>query len=291
MFNWESIIDDAKARLDWAAAQTDDPGRQAALLPMAGEGGTVEAAPPPASVRKERYRAVTRERMRRYLGQRKGNAWAGREQGDGTGVFNPADITPEQATALLVIVTRYVARYGFGILSPDRQDETVSRIIHAIWTRDYSRSGVTRGNLAGAVWQACALYRRTHWIGESVFARREARRKDEPCDGLAIPTGDNPAAIVAAMETAAGPGLRAPAVVNRARRLPRRGRGAVPMDAVPMDAAREALTAEHSARGRFNPPAAPAKGCPATPGDGTEFRGRPFDLTVEMSKALAKQQG
>jgi hypothetical protein len=158
-------------------------------------------------------------------------------------------VTPEQAAALLVIVRRYVARHaGPGArytLSPDGQEDAVSRIIHAIWTRDYTGSTVGRGNLAGATWQACALYRKTAWIGEGVYERKQARRgKHDPMpERLAGPGCDNPASIAAAMEQAER-GLWAPAVVNRGRKQTRRQRGGKRMPAVAAADARAVLCGE-----------------------------------------------
>jgi hypothetical protein len=243
-----AIERDARERLEWCAAQTPEQDRWPILLEQSGTGGAVEAAPVPEPIRRERYRAITRQRMGRMLGQRKGNRWAGRETGRGPGPFNPADITDEQAAALLVIVGRYVAAHaGPGSLyplSPERQEDTVSRIVHAIWTRDYARSKVMRGNLAGATWQACALYRKTAWIGESVLDRKVARNgRPEDIDrtDLRSPPCDDPARIAAAVEQAER-GLWAPSAVNRGRKQTRRGRGGKRMDAVAAAVAREALT-------------------------------------------------
>jgi hypothetical protein len=190
--------------------------------------------------------------MGRMLGHRKGNRWAGREQGQGVGPFDPADITPEQATSILVIVRRYVAYHASAWstypLTPDGQDDAVSRIVHAIWTRDYARSNVRRGNLAGAVWQACALYRRTAWIGESVWERKVARQSKkreampDATVGLRAPC-DNPASIAAAIEQAEL-GLWAPAVVNRGRKQSRRERGGKRMASVRAGDARAVLCGE-----------------------------------------------
>jgi hypothetical protein len=243
-----AIERDARERLEWCATQSADPADWSALLPQSGDGAPVEMIPAPATVREERYRAITRQRMGRMLGQRKGNRWAGRETGSGPGPFNPADITDEQAAALLVIVGRYVAAHaGPGSLyplSPDRQEDTVSRIVHAIWTRDYARSNVMRGNLAGATWQACALYRKTAWIGEGVFDKKDAKR-DRPEDidrtDIRTPPCDDPARIAAAVEQAES-GLWAPSAVNRGRKQARRQRGGKRMDAVAPAVAREALT-------------------------------------------------
>lgn len=250
---WESIIADAVSRLEWVAGQSSDPERQAMLLPMAGDGAAVALIPAPEPVRRERRKSITLERMSRLLGQRKGNAWAGRETGHGSGPFDPATITPEQAASLLVVVRAYVRRWAGPThahpLSPEGQEDTVSRIIHAIWARDYSRSNVTAGNLAGATWQACALYRKTAWIGESALDRtaaRRAKRTDTLPENLRSGCGvgaDNPARIVAAID-AATRGLSAPAVVNRGRKQSRRDRGRKRMPAVSAADARAVLCGE-----------------------------------------------
>ena len=253
MFNWNEVIADAVSRLDWVVGQTSDPAVQSMLLQTAGSGGPTENAPIPDTVRAERRRAITRERMARLLGQRKDNRWAGRETGKGSGPFDPATITPEQAAALLVVVRRYVARWSHPMarypLSQEGQDDTVSRIIHAIWARDYTRSNVTAGNLAGATWQACALYRKTAWIGEAAIERKEARRRlkrDAMPDDLLSPRRggcDNPARIFWAIEAAAE-GLAAPSVVNRGRKQSRRQRGYKRMEPVAVADARAVLCGE-----------------------------------------------
>jgi hypothetical protein len=65
---------------------------------------------------------------------------------------------------------------------------------------------------------------------------------------------------------------------------------AIGQDAIGTAAARMAILGRDTRR-QFNPPPAPAAGCPATPGDGTEWRGLPFDLTTELAKAAAKARG
>jgi hypothetical protein len=241
--------------LEWCATQTPEQEVWPTLFPVAGDGGPVADPPPvPAAVRRERYRVMTRQRMGRMLGHRKGDRWAGREQGKGAGPFNPAEITPEQAASILVIVRRYVAYHASAWstypLTPDGQENAVSRIVHAIWTRDYARSNVRRGNLSGAVWQACGLYRKTAWIGEDVFHKREAKRckkRGEMPEGdvrdLRRAPCDNPATIAAAIEQAER-GLWAPAVVNRGRKQARRARGGKRMASVRAGDAREVLCGE-----------------------------------------------
>jgi hypothetical protein len=253
MFNWNEIITDAVSRLDWVAGQSSDPAVQSMLLQTAGAGEPVANSPLPDTVRAERRKAITRERMARLLGHRRDNRWAGRETGKGSGPFDPATITAEQATALLVVVRRYVARWAHPTarypLSQEGQDDTVSRIINAIWTRDYTRSNVTAGNLAGATWQACAMYRKTAWVGESALERKEARRGKRceamPDDLLSPRRGgiDNPARIFWAIEAAAE-GLSAPAVVNRGRKQTRRQRGYKRMEPVSVADARAVLCGE-----------------------------------------------
>ena len=247
--NWQAIIEDATNRLEWVATQTSDPDTQAILLAQSGEGGPIESIPLPVTVASERRKALTAERLNRLLGQRKENRWAGREGGEPVGVFNPADITPREAEGVLAIVRRYVARHGSIYsrypLSPEAQDDTVSRIVHGIWTRDYTKSNLCRGNLAGAVWQACSLYRKTAWVGESALSQADRRRgkknggevsEYETRGGI-----DNPARIAAAIE-AATMGLSAPVAVNRGRaKVSNRGRGRKKMPAVTAAEAREAL--------------------------------------------------
>ena len=258
MIDWKTIIADAVARIDAAMAQTSDPVTMARLVIDNPFTGDDEAQPVPlvresANVRGQRRAALTRERRARLLGQRKGDRWAGRESGRGHGTFDPSNITPEQAAAVLVIVRRYVARHATVWsqypLCPEAQDDTVARILHAIWTRDYTGSTVAAGDLAGAVWQACSLYRKTSWIGESVYSQRESRRvkrevaidaHHRACQGGGA---DNPARIAAAIEQAAK-GLYAPSVVNRGRKQTRRGRGVKRMDPVSAAAARDCLCGE-----------------------------------------------
>ena len=240
----------ARERLDWCATQSTDTETWPILLQQSGDGAETDAPPVAEPIRRERYRAITRERMSRFLGHRKESRWAGREAGNGAWPFSPADITAEQAAALLVVVRRYVEAHAGAWcrypLSPERQDDTVAKIVHAVWTRDYSRSNVRRGNLAGAVWQACALYRKTAWIGEDVFAKKDAKReRPEDIDRTDIrPRAcDNPATIAAAVETAEQ-GLWAPAVVNRGRKQSRRSRGGKRMEPVAAADARAVLCGE-----------------------------------------------
>lgn len=246
--NWDSIIADAVARLEWVSAQSADPAEQSRLLPMAGEGPAVEMIPAPVEVRKARRKAITRQRMARLLGQAKGGRWAGREQGKPVGTFNPADITGEQAASLLVVVGDYVRRWAGPFnrhpLGPEGQEDTVARIVHSIWTRDYATAGIGAGNLAGATWQTCALYRKTGWVGPEVLDKTNAKREKRRGDlGEWTPARscDNPARIAAAVETAER-GLSAPCVVNRGRKQSRRGRGRKRMPAMDAATARECLT-------------------------------------------------
>lgn len=247
--NWNEVIADAAARLDWVAGQTADPADQSRLLTMAGDGRPVETIPAPATVRTERRRAITRQRMERLLGHRKESRWAGREKGAPVGTFDPAEITAEQAASLLVVVRAYVRRWAGPLnahpLSPEGQDDTVSRIVHAIWTRDYAKSGLGRGNLAGATWQACALFRKTGWVGPEVMERRDekrSRRRVELGDWTPVRSCDNPARIAAAVETAER-GIAAPSTLaGKTRNKPRRERGRVRMPAVDAATARECLT-------------------------------------------------
>lgn len=247
--NWSAIAEDAQQRLEWVATQTSDPDTQSLLLAQAGEGAPIESIPLPEPVAKERRKTLAAERLGRLLGHTKDGKWAARETGEPVGVFNPADITPREAEGILAIVRRYVARHGSIYsrypLSPEAQDDTVSRIVHGIWTRDYTTSNVGRGNLAGAVWQACSLYRKTAWVGESALSKADARRgrkhagevtEYETRGGI-----DNPARIAMAIESATL-GLSAPVAVNRGRaKVSNRGRGRKRMPAVSAAEAREAL--------------------------------------------------
>ena len=51
----------ARERLDWCAAQNPDPATWPMLLPQSGDGGETDAPPVAEPIRRERYRAVTRE--------------------------------------------------------------------------------------------------------------------------------------------------------------------------------------------------------------------------------------
>lgn len=246
--DWASIIADAAGRLDWVKTQSADPAEQARLLDMAGDGPAVDMIPAPVEVRKARRKAITRARMARLLGQRKAGRWAGREQGKPVGTFNPADITPEQAASLLVVVGDYVRRWAGPFnrhpLGPEGQEDAVARIVHSIWTRDYAKAGLGAGNLAGATWQTCALYRKTGWVGPEVLDKTNAKREKRRGDlGEWTPARacDNPARLFWAVENAAD-GLSAPAVVNRGRKQSRRSRGRKRMDAIDRATARECLT-------------------------------------------------
>jgi hypothetical protein len=247
--NWEAVIADAAERLEWVAGQTSDPDMQSALLPQAGSGEAVEAIPLPASVTRERLRSISAERLSRTLGHLKDGRWAGREAGKPVGTFSPADITPQEAAGVLVVVRAYVRRHSSPLsrypLSAEGQDDTVSRIVHAIWTRDYAMSNLGSGNLAGAVWQACSLYKTTAWVGESALSKADSRRGKKNAgevDEWTTRGGiDNPARIAMAIE-AATLGLSAPVVLNRGRgRVANRDRKRKTMPPVSAAEAREAL--------------------------------------------------
>lgn len=246
--DWQAVIADAVDRLEWVRGQSADAVEQSRLLEQAGDGSPVEAAPLPKAIADERRKAFTRERMARMLGMPKAGRWAARATGSPAGVFDPATVTAAEAAGVLEIVRRYVRRHSGPTsqyrLSPEGQDDAVSRIVAAIWTRDYTRSNVGAGNLSGAVWQACSLYRRTAWIGEAVIERKAARRRkqeqSEAAEWEQRGHGDNPARIAAAIE-AAEAGLAAPSTVNRGRKQTRRQRGIKRMPGVSAADARACL--------------------------------------------------
>jgi|694.fasta_scaffold01126_58 hypothetical protein len=247
----------AREILAWCEEQTAERERWPLLIPLAGDSGQIaDPTPVPQTVRADRHRSFTREQMARMLGQRKGGRWASRERGMGVGTFSPADITPRQAKSLLVVVSRYVARwsgpYDRRPLSAEGREETVAAILHSIWTRDYSKSGIARGNLAAATWQTCSLYRRTAWVGDSLFARAAEKRRQSGIESAEYnrPPIDNPARIAEAIEAATSRydadgrqigGLWAPSVVNRARKTSRRSRGGKRMEPIAAEVAREAI--------------------------------------------------
>lgn len=221
---WDAVIADAVSRIEWVQSQTDDADRQLLLLPMAGGGDAVpENVRTPEPLRRERARAVRRERLSRFLGHRKGTRWAERPT-DGR-PFNPATITEAEAEAVLVTVSRYVARWSGPTdahpLSPEGRDDVTAAIVGHVWTRDYTDGSVR--SLAQAVWQACKLWRRCGWRANPDRwneARRAARSKVGKAEnrgagkqGLA----DDPARIVAAVELAESGRLTAPTVQNRGR--------------------------------------------------------------------------
>ncbi len=208
-----------------------------------GEGEPIDTTPTAAD-RKTRLRAIRQERRNRYFGLLTETGWQKREVGTGEGVYSPADITPQCAEAMLSVATTYVRRhstlYAPRPLSEDEREETVARILHYVWTRDYAGSGVYRGSHGHALWGALRLYRKTAWRGESALAAKEAKRRThQDIDavhrriGLQGPTCDNPASIAQAIEEAEGGRLSARAKNNRgSRRKPRRERGAISVDPV-----------------------------------------------------------
>jgi hypothetical protein len=221
---WDAVLADAVSRIEWVKAQTDDADRQMLLLPLAGSGGELpENVRTPEPLRKERARAARRERLSRFLGQRKGLRWA--ERTAARGPFNPATITEAEAEAVLVTVSRYVARWSGPTdahpLSPEGREDVTSAIVGHIWTRDYADGAVR--SLAQAVWQACKLWRRCGWRA-SPEKWKEAMRAGRAKGGKLENRGagkqgltDDPARIAAAAELAAAGLLTAPTVQNRGR--------------------------------------------------------------------------
>lgn len=249
--DWTSVIADAVARIDWVQSQTNDPAQYERLLPMAGAGNAVaDPAPVADPIRRERRKAFNRERMARVLGHRKGNVWAGREEGIPVGTFDPAAVSAELWTAALWIIARYVDRHSGPMerypLSPEGREDAVSRIVYHVWTRDYSDAGIGAGNVAAAVWQACSAFRRSAWQFDSGKSARRSKRNEDAtpeyrersCQGSGA---DNPARIAIAIEEAAR-GLWAPSVQNRQRKKARRNRGGKRMNRVTETVARECLT-------------------------------------------------
>lgn len=163
--------------------------------------------------KQERHRTLTNQRRARFLGSAGPDGWNAREEGEGVGVYDPASITEEVAAGMLARATAYVRRHSGPVsvrpLNPEQREEIVSRILFYVLTRDYTDSGIHRGAHAKALGQAMALYKRTQWIGESAFARREAReavrngsREMIRNRGATSQAIGNPATIVQTMEEA-----------------------------------------------------------------------------------------
>jgi hypothetical protein len=207
-----------------------------------------------ATDKQERRQAIQRERVSRYLGSASPDGWNAREEGEGVGVYDPSSITEEVADGMLARATAYVRRHSGPVsvrpLNPEQREEIVSRILFYVLTRDYTDSGITRGAHAKALGQAMALYKRTQWIGESAFARREAReavrngsREVVRNKGATAQAIGNPATIVQTMEEAERGECRGVPANNRGtRRRANRDRRTVKVGRMSPDAIRAVLT-------------------------------------------------
>jgi len=223
-----------------------------------------------ATDKTERHRALTNQRRARFLGSAGPDGWNAREEGEGVGTYDPASITEEVAAGMLARATAYVRRHSGPVsvrpLNPEQREEIVARILHYVFTRDYTDSGVTRGAHAKALGQAAALYKRTQWIGESAFARREAReavrhgsREMIRSRGATSQAVGNPATIVQTMEEAERGECRGVPVNNRGtRRRANRDRRTVKVGRIDAAAIRAVLTPptdEPRYAGNATPPA------------------------------------
>jgi len=215
---WLAALADAGEMLGEIVARTAGNGP---AIPDRNRWGSID--------KQERHRTITNQRRNRFLGSAGPDGWNAREEGEGVGVYDPATITEDVAAGMLARATAYVRRHSGPVsvrpLNPEQREEIVSRILHYVFTRDYADSGVTRGAHAKALGQAMALYKRTQWIGESAFARREAReavrngsREMIRTRGATSQAIGNPATIVQTMEEAERGECRGVPVNNRGTR-------------------------------------------------------------------------
>lgn len=144
----------------------------------------------------------------------------------GEGPYRPGDLFPFPAAMLGVRewFRRSALRDG---LNADAADEAASLAVMAWLERDYTTSGVARGDHPRALFGTRRYMRRSAWKGGSEY-RRSKQRRWMPMTGSEASRMASPHAIVAAVEAAEAQGLTyVPARERWARRgYKRLGRGA-----------------------------------------------------------------
>jgi len=121
------------------------------------------------------------------------------------GVYQPADLfqLPEMMANAREWFRRSALRDG---LDPEAADEAASVATMAWIERDYSASGIARGDHPRALFATRKWMRRSAWKGASEYRRTQARTVS-PVTGSEASRSPTPAAIVAAVEAAAVHGL------------------------------------------------------------------------------------
>jgi len=121
------------------------------------------------------------------------------------GPYQPTDLFqfPETMANAREWFQRSALRDG---LDPEAADEAASVAMMAWMERDYSSSGIARGDHPRALFATRKWMRRSVWKGASEYRRSQARTV-APITGSEASRSPTPAAIVAAVETAAAHGL------------------------------------------------------------------------------------
>lgn len=123
----------------------------------------------------------------------------------GEGAYQPADVLqfPETMSNAREWFRRSALRDG---LDPEAADEAASVAMMALLERDYSASGIARGDHPRALFATRKWMRRSAWKGASEYRRSQARTL-APMTGSEASRSPTPEAIVAAVEAAAVHGL------------------------------------------------------------------------------------
>jgi hypothetical protein len=136
----------------------------------------------------------------------------------GEGAYQPKDALqfPETMANAREWFRRSALRDG---LDPEAADEAASVALMAWLERDYSASGIARGDHPRALFATRKFLRRSGWKGASEYRRSQARTVC-PVTGSEASRSPTPEAIVAAVEAAAVNGL---AYVSFREKWSRRG--------------------------------------------------------------------
>jgi len=121
------------------------------------------------------------------------------------GVYQPTDLFqfPETMANAREWFRRSALRDG---LDPEAAEEAASVAMMAFLERDYSASGIARGDHPRALFATRKWMRRSAWKGASEY-RRSQTRTVAPMTGSEASRSPTPEAIVAAVEAAAVNGL------------------------------------------------------------------------------------
>lgn len=194
--------------------------------------------------------------------------------------YNPADIGPDGMWAVRQRLERDARRDGLG---EEAAEEAASAMFLHWLTRNYARCDIPRGDHARAYFAVRRYARLSMWRGFT--GQRRARKARVTAEQIAMRhrlrerNNPTPDAVAMAVERIA----KAPAHGRKAYRLAK----AMGMPGV-RELVREACGFADAAPACHAAAPLPKAGVPATPGDGTEWRGLPFDLAAEMDRAMAK---